>query len=124
MFKKHFLSFQCLNEWSADEHAVALTDHLTYAIEKFVPKVSFNMKNKDLNWDSRELRRALRKKNRMYKCYRKISSQYKCLQPGDNNYFQMAARVSQSYLKFREASNSYKKQSRRSKNVYFPFTQC
>ena len=117
--KKHFLSFQCLNEWSADEHAVALTDHLTYAIEEFVPKVSFNMKNKDLNWDSRELRRALRKKNRMYKCYRKISSQYKCLQPGDNNYFQMAARVSQSYLKFREASNSYKKQSRRSKNVYF-----
>ena len=45
--KQHFLSFQCLNEWSADDHAVALTDHLTYAIEKIVPKVSFNMKNKD-----------------------------------------------------------------------------
>ena len=118
-FKSHLNDFKSCDIWTSDEHAEALSCHLLNGISKFVPKSSFTQKQLDIPWNSAIVRRTLRKKNRLYKCYRSVSSQYNLLRPEDPNFVQMQVRVSQSYEKFKNASKSYKFQSRRAKNSYF-----
>ena len=118
-FKAHLNDFKSFDIWTSDEHAEALSCHLLNGISKFVPKSSFTQKQLDIPWNSAIVRRTLRKKNRLYKCYRSVSSQYNLLRPEDPNFVQMQVRVSQSYEKFKNASKSYKFQSRRAKNSYF-----
>ena len=118
-FKSYLSDFKCIDTWSSDEHAEYLSNYLIDGITKFVPKTTFTPKLLDIPWSSALIRRLLRKKNRLYKCYRKISSQYNLLRPDDRNYVDMRIRVSRSYDSFRQASKNHKTQSRRAKNSYF-----
>ena len=117
--KLYLSDFKCMDSWSTDEHAEKLSNHLIDGISKFVPKTTFTPKLIDIPWSSTVIRRLLRKKNRLYKCYRKVMGQYNLLSPNDCNYVGMQIRVSQSYDKFRQASKDFKYQSRRAKNSYF-----
>ena len=117
--KSYLCDFKSFDTWSSDEHAEALTSYLVNGISKFVPKTTFTPKQLNIPWTSAQVRRTLRKKNRLYKCYRTVSNQYNLLRPEDRNYMTMQIRVSQTYEKFRQASKTYKNESRRAKNSYF-----
>ena len=118
-FKSYLSDFICSESWTTDEHAESLSNYLINGISKFVPKATFTQKLMDIPWSSAHVRRLLRKKNRIYKCYRTVASQYNLLRPQDQNYTSMQIRVSQSYEKFKLASKNYKHESRRAKNSYF-----
>jgi len=70
-FKTYLLQFKTIDSWDSNQHTEALTTYLVEGIKKFVPKVSFKQKTFDIPWNSALIRRLLRKKSRLYKCYGK-----------------------------------------------------
>ena len=117
--KTHLNLFNNPETLSSDEHCEVLSNHLILGIEKYVPKITYTQKEVDIPWNSAQIRRTLRKKNKCYKCYRTVANQYKILRPDDPNYISMSIRVSQKYSLFKKASNIYRNENRRAKNRYF-----
>ena len=118
-FKTYLLQFKTIDSWDSNQHTEALTTYFVEGIKKFVPKVSFKQKTFDIPWNSALIRRLLRKKSRLYKCYRKVSDQFHLLRPDDPNYIFMKIRVANKYSSFQKSSKEYKNESRRAKNEYF-----
>ena len=118
-FKSFLLEFESSENWSADIHCEALTNHIISGIEKFVPKTTFKQKFADIPWSSAVVRRALVKKNKSYKVYRNVANQFKLLRPDDANYVSFSTRVCHIYDKFKQDAKNYKYESRRAKNQYF-----
>ena len=56
--KIHLQSFQSSDDWTADQHATALTSHLTTGPKE----IKFNQRDIDVPWSSATVRRVLRKK--------------------------------------------------------------
>ena len=118
-FKTYLLQFKTTDSWDSNQHTEALTTYLVEGIKKFVPKVSLKQKTFDIPWNSALIRRLLRKKSRLYKCYRKVSDQFHLLRPDDPNYIFMKIRVANKYSSFQKSSKEYKNESRRAKNEYY-----
>ena len=117
--KNHIQTFIPNVEWTADEHAIALTNHLIFGLQNFVPKVRYRQRNVDIPWSSVQLRRVLRKKNKAYKIYRQSLAALNLLRPTDTMYDTMAIRVVHKNKLFKDASKNYRSQSRAEKNKYF-----
>ena len=117
--KNHIQTFMPNDEWTADEHAIALTNHLIFGLQNFVPKVRYRQRNVDIPWSSVQLRRVLRKKNKAYKMYRQSLAALNLLRPTDTMYDTMAIRVIHKNKLFKDASKNYRSQSRAEKNKYF-----
>ena len=117
--KSHIQAFHPSADWTSDQHAEALTAHLSLGLETYVPKIKYRQRDNDIPWSNVILRRILRKKNKAYKVYRQTLASFKLLRPTDNNFNTMNIRVVHKHGLFKDASNDYKKVSRAEKNKYF-----
>ena len=119
---KNFLkNFYFPANTSPDAKTNLLTNTLIQARQLFIPHTTFLQKNRDVPWMNSEIRRLLRKKNRLHKLYCKAANKLKQvdLTTDADTLTSMSNRVYHRMAAFKNASKIYNRKCRAAKVRYF-----